>query len=306
MNRQLPVNRSYDKRSLLYYFGRRARWLLGDRSPFLAYLKVTKRCNLDCYYCPWHAPANDFAGEQSTDFWKSRITELADSGIRIFVFEGGEPTLRKDLQDLLDHCHAQNAASILATNGLGAMWRFKPTSFTVSIDGPEQVHDAVRGKGSFQRICRNLEKRGKNRVSVITVISPANRHCIEPMMQQLSPLVDAFLFTFIYPYRTVRVTTLTPLEVTETKSLLLQLKGKYNILNPASHLAARTGTKNCEDWLTVAVNHEGVTAHGCFVQHVESKNCAVCELGCFQVVSSFYHFNLEAWFNLHRLLLRSV
>ena len=300
------ISHNYDKHSLPYYIRRRIRWFLGDRSPFLAYLKVTKRCNLDCYYCPWHSSATDFSGERTTDFWKARIEELITLGIRIFFFEGGEPTLRKDLQDLLDHCHAHGAASILSTNGTGAMWRFRPTSFTVSIDGPEHVHDAVRGQGTFQRICHNLEKRGRNRVAAITVISPDNKNYIEPMLEQLAPLVDAFLFTFLYPYHTVRVKTLTPQETEDTKRRLLKLKKTYNILNPATHLASPTGTQKCEDWLTVAVNHEGRTEHGCFVEHVEKKNCAACELGCFQVASSFYHFNFEAWFNLHRLLLRTL
>src|SRR4051794_33988851 len=113
------VSYNYDKKSLFHYAGRRLKWLIGDRSPFLAYMKVTKRCNLDCYYCPWHTTANDFTGEMSTAFWKAKIDELADAGVRVFIFEGGEPTLRKDLQQLLDHAHSHGAATILATNGVG-------------------------------------------------------------------------------------------------------------------------------------------------------------------------------------------
>lgn len=301
-----PVYRQYDKKSLLYYLGRRARWLLGDRSPMLAYLKVTKRCNLDCYYCPWHTSPNDFADEQPTDFWQRRIDELIREGIRIFVFEGGEPTLRKDLQKLLDHAHCRGASTILATNGLGNMWRFRPTSFTVSIDGPELVHDAVRGSGTFRRICDNLAKRGESRVSVITVVSPQNKSHLEQLLEEVSPLVDSFLFTFLYPYKTVHAATLSVSEMAEVKSRLLRLKASYPILNPSSHLASPTGSRKCEDWLTVAVNHKGETEAGCFVQHVEPKNCATCELSCFQLISAFYQFNFEAWFNMHRLLLRRV
>jgi len=301
-----PLNLQYDKRSLLYYVGRRAKWLLGDRSPIVAYLKITKRCNLDCHYCPWHTAPMNFAGEQDTASWKERIDELVRRGIRIFVFEGGEPTLRADLPDLLAHAHARGANTILATNATGSMWRFKPTAFTVSIDGPEPLHDAVRGRGTYRHILKNLAQRDGQRVVSITVISPENSEALEEMAEGIAPYVDAMLFTFVYPYRTVAAPVLTPTEVRVTKNRILRLKKRFPILNPRSHLRAQTGAKPCYDWLAVTVNHEGELEEGCFVQHVEPKDCSRCELGCFQVISSFHQFNVEAWFNLHRLLLRTI
>lgn len=301
-----PLNLRYDKRSLLYYAARRAKWLLGDRSPIVAYLKITKRCNLDCHYCPWHTIPTDFTGEQNTTAWKARIDDLIRRGVRIFVFEGGEPTLRTDLPELLAHARFRGANTILATNGTGSIWRFKPTAFTVSIDGPEPLHDAVRGHGTYRHIMRNLAERQGNHVVSITVISPENYVALEEMAEGIAPFVDGMLFTFIYPYRTVAAPVLTPTQVREAKTRLLRLKKHFPILNPASHLRAETGTKPCYDWLAVTVNHEGKLEEGCFVQHVEPKDCSRCELGCFQVISSFHQFNMEAWFNLNRLLLHTI
>ncbi|HEX9458421.1 MAG TPA: radical SAM protein [Thermoanaerobaculia bacterium] len=308
MDRPSPrsLNLEYDKRSLLYYVGRRAKWMLGDRSPIVAYLKITKRCNLDCHYCPWHTAPSNFTGEQDTAAWKQRIDDLVKRGIRIFVFEGGEPTLRVDLPELLAHAHARGANTILATNGTGSMWRFTPTAFTVSIDGPETQHDAVRGRGTYQHILKNLSDRDGQQVVSITVISPENRHALEEMAEGIAPYVDAMLFTFVYPYKSVVATALTAAEVRETKNQILRLKKRFAILNPASHLRSETGAKPCYDWLAVTVNHEGKLEEGCFVQHVEPKDCSRCELGCFQVISSFHQFNVEAWFNLNRLLLRAI
>lgn len=302
----LQVRRNYEKRSLVSYALRRVKWAFGDRSPMLAYLKVTKRCNFDCYYCPWHTSPTDFAGELQTNAWKERIDNLVKQGVRIFVFEGGEPTLRSDLQQLLDHAHDAGASTILATNGSGNMWRFRPSAFTVSVDGPNELHDAVRGKGSFAGILRNLENKGKNRVVTITVISPENKDHLEEMAHQLAPLVNGFLFTFQYPYQTVPTRALSPADVTATKQRILAMKDRYTILNPRAHLAGPTGAWACHDWLAVSVNHEGRIEEGCFVQHVEPKDCSKCELGCFQVLSSFHDFNTEAWFNLNRLLLQRI
>lgn len=302
----MQVRRRYDKKNLLAYAVRRAKWAFGDRSPMLAYLKVTRRCNFDCYYCPWHTGPNDFTGELSTAGWKQRIDELLARGVQIFVFEGGEPTLRSDLQQLLDHCHDAGAATILATNGSGNMWRFVPSAFTVSVDGPEELHDAVRGRGSFSGIMRNLRDKGKRRVVTITVISPENKDRLTEMVEQLAPHVNGFLFTFQYPYQTVPTRTLSAADVAVAKQCILRMKEHHNILNPRTNLAADTGGWRCHDWLAVSVNHEGAYEEGCFVQHVEPKNCSTCELGCFQVLSSFHDFNTEAWYNLNRLLLQRI
>jgi molybdenum cofactor biosynthesis enzyme MoaA len=214
--------------------------------------------------------------------------------------------LRQDLPELLAHAHRRGANTILATNGTGTPWRFTPTAFTVSIDGPEQLHDAVRGRGTYRHILKNLSERDRQQVVSITVITHDNRHALEEMAEGIAPHVDAMLFTFVYPYRTVVTPVLTPAELRETKNEILRLKKRFAILNPASHLRAETGAKPCYDWLAVTVNHEGKLEEGCFVQHVEPKDCSRCELGCFQVISSFHQFNVEAWFNLNRLLLRTV
>lgn len=282
---------------------RRVQWAIGDRSPIVAYLKVTRRCNLDCYYCPWHSGVNDFTGELSTQTWIDILDTLMDRGVRVFVFEGGEPTLRRDLGELLDYVHHHGGKTILATNGFRPLSMWTPTAFTVSIDGPEAIHDRVRGSGSYRRIIDNLTNHKNRSVVAITVISAKNRHHLGEMLEVVSPLVDGFLFTFEYPYSSVPVIALPPNEIAETKRYLLSLKDKYYILNPSSHLAAPPGQWNCADWLAVTINHEGRVEEGCFVQHVEPKDCSRCELGCFQVISGFHQFNTEAWRNLHRLLL---
>ena len=280
--------------------------MLGDKSPIVAYLKVTKRCNLDCYYCPWHTAPADFSQEQDTDVWTKHIDALVQRGIRIFVFEGGEPTLRQDLPVLLAHARERGAHTILATNGTGSIWRFHPTAFTVSIDGPEQFHDRVRGRGTYRHILDNLANRGQQHVVSITVISRDNKDALEQMAEDIAPHVNAMLFTFIYPYATVPSEPLTPAETEDTKKRLLAMKRRFRILNPVSHLRAKTGSRPCYDWLAVTVNANGKLEEGCFVQHVEPKDCGRCELGCFQVISSFHEFNVEAWFNLNRLLLRTI
>ena len=99
---------------IFYMAFRQLRWLLGDRSPFVATLKLTYRCNLTCIHCPWSQRTSD---ELSTDEWKARIDELRSKGVENFIFEGGEPTLRDDLAELIDYTRGLGGKVVLSTNG---------------------------------------------------------------------------------------------------------------------------------------------------------------------------------------------
>ena len=309
--RAKPLDRvsfNYDKRSALHYFRRRIETALGRPSPFLAYLKITRRCNLDCAYCPWHTTPSDFEGEIGTDEWKRIIDNLAERGVRLFVFEGGEPTLRRDLKQLLDHARARGGYTILATNATMRMNQFRPSAFSVSIDGPRDIHDRIRGAGTYDRLRANLESRtGKQPVMVVTVISRENLKHLEEIVEEVSPIVNGFAFTFAYPYRTSRTDILTDEEIATAKATLLRLKKRgFTLLNPRKQLQRKPGEWKCHDFLTVSVDYRGRLHSGCFVDLTEPHDCLKCNLGCYQLLSALHDFNFEAWFNMHRFLLRVI
>jgi len=305
--RDQVVSFNYDKRSAFEYLGRRIRAAFGKMSPLVGYLKLTHRCNLDCPYCPWHSGPTDISDELPTEEWKRIVDDLVSRGVRIFVCEGGEPTLRRDLQDLLDHVHSRGGFTILATNGTTNMWRFSPSAFTVSFDGPEDIHDSIRGHGTYQRARANLQKRtGPQRVLAITVISRLNFAHLEALMEEMASFVNGFLFTFLYPYSASLVAPLTLDEIAPVKDRLIALKSRFRILNPMKQLRRRAGTWKCHDALTVAVDYRGNIRSGCFVDHVEKRDCSRCELSCYQLLSALHDFNFEAWFNVHRFILDSA
>jgi MoaA/NifB/PqqE/SkfB family radical SAM enzyme len=283
---------------------RRLRNATGNRSPLIAYLKVTKRCNLDCAYCPWHTDSGDFKGELPTAEWRTIIDKLAEQGVRVFVFEGGEPTLRRDLSELLQCVRDLGAISILASNAISPPWRFDASAFTVSVDGPRDLHDRVRGVGSYDRLQRSLAIRDHRSVVAIIVVNHQNRAHLRETLAGINDSVDGVLFTFEYPYRGVTTNLLTRAQLAETKREILVLKDEFNVLNPRSRLRTEAGAMPCHDWLATSVDHQGQVHAGCFVQQLEPKRCDECELGCFQVISSFHELQLEAWLQFSTLLLR--
>jgi len=76
-------------------------------------LALTYRCNNNCYYCYTGGPQK--VAELYTADWKRAIDIVWDNGIPQVVFTGGEPTLREDLVELIDH--AKEFVTGLITNG---------------------------------------------------------------------------------------------------------------------------------------------------------------------------------------------
>lgn len=109
--------------SFFYYFYRFVKWKLGDKSPIVASLKITQRCNLRCTHCSWK---NKITEELPTKQWKEIIKDVWDRGCRVVVFEGGEPTLRIDLKELIEYSSNLGLKSIVVTNGTQDLTEITP------------------------------------------------------------------------------------------------------------------------------------------------------------------------------------
>jgi radical SAM protein with 4Fe4S-binding SPASM domain len=147
--------------------------------PSLRYLLVhiTDRCMLRCRHC--------FIGTQTgTDLPVADIERLADEfaalqGLR-FIVSGGEPLMHRHFWRLNDRLPAYPFRSILLTNGTlldrDAARALRFHEVQVSLDGPQDAHDLLRGTGSFRRAItalRNLAAAGVP-ISVASVVHAGN------------------------------------------------------------------------------------------------------------------------------------
>lgn len=75
--------------------------------PATAVLELTYRCNHRCLFCscPWEAEdgAFDRRAELSTAEWKTVISTLTGMGAANLSFSGGEPLMREDCFELIEH-----------------------------------------------------------------------------------------------------------------------------------------------------------------------------------------------------------
>ena len=80
-------------------------------------VRVTGACDQRCVFCN----AREDIGAPSRAELEARITALAAEGLQRLVLSGGEPTLRKDLPDLVRHARAAGIPEVeLQTNAIRA------------------------------------------------------------------------------------------------------------------------------------------------------------------------------------------
>ncbi len=156
--------------------GDHLRYDRGDREPWYrsseAALKrrpvvvwnVTGQCNLRCAHC--YAASGPSAGEDelTTDEGVRLLKDLADFGVPVVLFSGGEPLLRPDLPRLAEHAVRLGLRAVVSTNGtcltreLASRLKDVGVSYVgVSLDGLEDTNDEFRGvRGAFQQALEGL------------------------------------------------------------------------------------------------------------------------------------------------------
>ena len=132
--------------------------LTGALVPFHVVAAVTARCNLRCVYCSCPLRQEE---EMTTAEWRTVLAECRSLGTERVLFFGGEPLLRTDLLEIVQHTRELGIHCTLVTNGILVPSRRDVVSLmhtvVVSLDGPEPGHDASRGRNSYRKAVRGIE-----------------------------------------------------------------------------------------------------------------------------------------------------
>ncbi|OMH39627.1 pyrroloquinoline quinone biosynthesis protein PqqE [Motiliproteus sp. MSK22-1] len=92
----------------------------GDGKPIWVSLELTYQCPLSCVFCSNPLDFESYQkGEMSAAEWKRVIREARDMGAMQIGFTGGEPTLRKDLEELVGYANEIGFYTNLITSGIG-------------------------------------------------------------------------------------------------------------------------------------------------------------------------------------------
>ncbi|ODS35392.1 MAG: hypothetical protein A7316_05820 [Candidatus Altiarchaeales archaeon WOR_SM1_86-2] len=126
-------------------------------------LEITKKCNLRCIHCYLSAgEAND--GELTLNEIKELLKSTKDSGGISVALGGGEPLLRDDCIEIIEHAASLDLLVSLGTNGtlidkkMAEILSELPIKIQVSLDGAsKETHDRIRGEGSFDLAVRGVD-----------------------------------------------------------------------------------------------------------------------------------------------------
>ena len=180
-----------------------------------AMVNVTNRCTLRCKHCFVFRDENpnDPRSEMDTVTMLEKLAELKERhGISYMLWMGGEPLLRPDVLrggvKLFERNHITTNGTIDLIDlpeSSGDADRYSKNIYVVSIDGPRELNDAVRGKGSFDKVMHTLERVPPvfgPTVMGQCVVTRANEGALDELVEILLPTrLEGMTFSFYVPQR---------------------------------------------------------------------------------------------------------
>jgi MoaA/NifB/PqqE/SkfB family radical SAM enzyme len=172
-----------------------------------AIVNVTNRCNLSCAHCFIYRDDNPNEalgprGEPTDDEVVELLTELRERhGIAHMLWMGGEPLLRPELLRRGVELFAENT---ITTNGTRPLIDLGPeVLYVISLDGPPEVNDAVRGPGTFERVIDRLASLPdgfSSHVQVQCTVTPVNQDSLAELVDMLvGSRAEWMTFSFVVP-----------------------------------------------------------------------------------------------------------
>lgn len=142
--------------------------------PRVANYEITARCNLNCSHCYWRKTCS--SDEQLSDQqWKEVFLSHRTRGVSFAFLTGGEPSLR---QSVIDMAFSIFPGLAIASNGVIKIPERIDRRLFISLDGPREVHNSIRGGDVFDQVLDNVH--GDRRVILSPTLSTTNfRHIDE-------------------------------------------------------------------------------------------------------------------------------
>lgn len=151
-------------------------------APLYVAWEITHRCNARCLHCySASGPDADCSHDLSVSEGVRLIDQLADAGVMVLAFSGGEPMLHPHWHTLVGHAGTRGLATSIGTNGSCITERTASQikalgvkSVTVSLDSHlPQTHDHFRQhQGLYQRAIRAIQLLVAHGVRVVVGFTP--------------------------------------------------------------------------------------------------------------------------------------
>jgi len=280
----------------LYFLGHNLESrLLGRRRPLLASVKLTYDCNLRCCGCPfWKMDGPSMLFDTACH----TLDTLYASGVRLVIFEGGEPFLwydgRHRLKDVVQYARKRFFSVGVTTNGTMPI-DVPADNVWVSVDGLADTHNRNRGP-VFDRVMSNLSAAVDTNVLANVTVNSLNCHEIPDLVRYLDGRVSGITVQFYYPYEhTEDLSVSTEERVTVLDQLIELKRDGYPIVDSVPALRhLKCNTWRCHPWLVTNAEPDGSINQGCYLEHRTKASCDLCGFAAHVEISLAYDWNLAA------------
>lgn len=179
--------------------------------PNYIYWVVTWKCNLRCRMCPlWSQKTTNHKVEfidnrdvLSFEQTKRIVDNIAKTGILAIQITGGEPVLFPHLVKTVEYIKSKQISVTVFTNGTLIDNAYAEElvdtgidKIGISLDGTENVHDKIRGKGNFSRAIEGINSlvtarnniTSNTRLYIMNTITNYNISVLTDLMQLVSQI----------------------------------------------------------------------------------------------------------------------
>ena len=158
----------------------------GTRVPLNIMLSVTDRCTGRCAICKIPERKRP---EMNLDQIRTLLDQATEMGCQRLGIWGGEPLIRKDLDEIIRHAKDLGLFVTVDTNGhlipQSDAALFWVDHLNITLDGDREAHDAVRGRGTFEKTMAGIRHAsGRYKFWTITVLSKANLDQVDWLLEQ--------------------------------------------------------------------------------------------------------------------------
>ena len=251
----------------------------GVKKPLQTVLFISDKCNLTCKHCSVYQLKNP--NIKSYEKIKEELKYSYDLGSRFVDFEGGEPTLWKDgdknLNSLIRLAKEIGFFSTtITTNAQMPFSGSEADSIWVSLDGIGKYHDEIRGKGSFDRLVKNISEANHPKLSVNMVVNTLNYPSVEETIEfaKINPHIQSISINFHNPYPGTEYLFLDWEKRKEVIDLIIRKKKEgYPIMNSVSGLKLMKHNnfkKQC--WVSNFILSDGTRLNEC-----AGKRAGICD-----------------------------
>ena len=175
----------------------------GDREFPGALVNVTNVCNLSCTHCFVFRADNPNKPKDKMDdaTMLAQLEKLRDKHhIKSMLFMGGEPMIRRNL--VMQAMPLFERSSIV-TNGTYGIPSVPGHLVTVSLDGPKEMNDPIRGEGVFDKVKKAVFERDPQDGTTVMLqmtVTSQNSAGIEAFVEEVKDWpVTGIAFTFYVP-----------------------------------------------------------------------------------------------------------